>query len=154
VAKPDKKPSGGQTKFDPEIAEEICEIVSRGKTLTKACEAVGVPKTTFTDWVMADRGGLSVRYARAREMMIEHIADEIIDLTDDTSKDRTNIPVNRNRLQVDSRKWLLSKLRPEKYGDSIKVDQRTTLVSVKDTPEELAIEKESWEQGHKPNTHH
>jgi len=27
--------------------------------------------------------------------------------------------VERTRLQIDARKWLLSKLRPEKYGDRI-----------------------------------
>lgn len=149
-----KKPSGGQTKFNIDIADQVCDHVAQGKTLTKACVAVGVPLCTFIDWVRADRAGLAARYAHARNLMLDRMADEIIDLTDDTSKDCTNIPVSRNRLQVDSRKWLLSKLRPERYGDSIKVDQRTTLVSVKDTPEELALEKESWEEGHKPNTHH
>jgi hypothetical protein len=60
------------------------------------------------------------------------MAEEILDIADDSSLDmafteegksfvdRENI--NRSRLRVDTRKWLLSKLVPKKWGDYIKSD--------------------------------
>ena len=64
----------------------------------------------------------------------ELLADEIVDIADDGVNDLMTIVhkdlryenenrevVNRSRLRVDSRKWLLSKLIPKKYGDHIDV---------------------------------
>lgn len=69
-------------------------------------------------------------YAKARSMLLEHWAEDIIDISDDGSNDwmAANDPenlgyrlngehINRSRLRVDTRKWLLSKLAAKKYGD-------------------------------------
>ena len=67
------------------------------------------------------------------EARAHHWADEILDICDDGSNDwieRQNKDgstyetvnsevINRSRLRVDTRKWLLSKLMPKKYGDKI-----------------------------------
>jgi hypothetical protein len=65
---------------------------------------------------------------------MEAWADEIVDICDDASNDwmeRNNGDdkesswvlngehVQRSRLRIDTRKWLLSKLKPEKYGDKL-----------------------------------
>jgi len=75
------------------------------------------------------------RYARSKEIQADLIAEEILDIADDGSNDFMRIVkgdesyeverkevTNRSRLRVDSRKWLLSKLLPKKYGDKIEVD--------------------------------
>lgn len=72
------------------------------------------------------------RYARAKEKQLELLADEIIDIADDASNDFMKVVKNdieyevenkeltkRSVLRVDSRKWLLSKLLPKKYGDKL-----------------------------------
>jgi hypothetical protein len=58
---------------------------------------------------------------------MDHWADEIIDIADDAGRDVSvdnegNQRVNgeaiaRSRLRVDTRKWIMSKLAPRKYGD-------------------------------------
>lgn len=60
------------------------------------------------------------------------MSDEMIDLADST---RTNgsskaKPDNtdRSRLQLDTRKWLLSKLVPKKFGDKVDVNHGGNLV--------------------------
>lgn len=66
------------------------------------------------------------QYARARMAQAYGWADEILEIADDGRNDtyvekgetRTDHDViNRSRLRVDTRKWLLSKLLPKEYGD-------------------------------------
>lgn len=67
------------------------------------------------------------QYARARLAQAYGWAEEIIEISDDGTNDtyiddkgntRTDHDViNRSRLRVDTRKWLLSKLLPKEYGE-------------------------------------
>jgi hypothetical protein len=121
AAKP--RPSKYENKAD------ICALVLSGMrgglSAFKACEAAGVPQSTFCRWVDED-AELAEQYARAREDLIERIANEVIELSDadvgmqpDGKKDWA--AVQKHKLQVDTRKWLLSKLAPKKYGDKLEL---------------------------------
>jgi hypothetical protein len=57
------------------------------------------------------------RYARAREHQFAYWADEIKSISDLTRSDMG--AVQKARLQIDTRKWLLAKLLPKVYGDRI-----------------------------------
>jgi hypothetical protein len=84
-------------------------------------------------WVRDDRDGFSDRYAHAREIQLDGIADEMLDLVDDSRNDWIEREtkngdtievfnrehVDRTRLRVDTRKWLLTKLKPQKFGDKV-----------------------------------
>ncbi len=73
------------------------------------------------------------------DQQMEAWSDEIVAISDDTQNDthvttyeggvqRTSPNtewLGRSRLKVDSRKWLMSKLAPHKYGDHLKIDQKT-----------------------------
>lgn len=45
------------------------------------------------------------------------MAESIIDIADDLTEDP-----NSRRIRVDARKWVLSKLQPDKYGDRVAVE--------------------------------
>lgn len=74
-------------------------------------------------------------YEKAKRDCAEMMAEEIIAIADDSSNDtfiddegveHTNHEhINRSRLRVDSRKWLLSKLLPNKFGDKVDVKHGT-----------------------------
>ncbi|RAU21131.1 hypothetical protein CU669_15140 [Paramagnetospirillum kuznetsovii] len=66
--------------------------------------------------VTNDHEGLASRYAHAREVRADVIAEEIIDIAD-TAED-----ANIARLQIDARKWYAGKVRPKVYGDKIQQD--------------------------------
>jgi len=38
-------------KFSKEIIEKICKHLKKGATITSACEAVGISRETFYDWL-------------------------------------------------------------------------------------------------------
>jgi hypothetical protein len=113
------------SKEDKErISAQVLDGMRSGLSAFKACKLAGVPQSTFNTW-LNDDSALAVEYARAREDLIEMIATEIMEISDqdvgmsDGKKDWA--AVQKHKLQVDSRKWLLSKLAPKKYGDKLEL---------------------------------
>jgi len=110
----DKRRRGRPTTYSAEIADEICRRLAEGETLRAICRELDIPASTVLEWVRDDRDGFSERYARARELGYEVMADEIIEIADRGSGDW-----QRDRLRVDARKWLLAKALPKRYGDRV-----------------------------------
>ncbi len=75
-------------------------------------------------------------YARAREIGMESMGDDLLAIADDDSLDldedgRPNSAnVQRSRLQVDARRFLMSKLAPKVYGDRVEHQHSGTVESV------------------------
>jgi hypothetical protein len=105
-------------------ADAVLANMEAGMSCWKACEKAGVKNSTFLLWVSQD-SALAEKYAHARENFIEKIAADLMDISDqdpeivDGKKDWAAI--QKHKLQVDTRKWLLSKLAPKKYGDTLKL---------------------------------
>jgi len=116
-----------------EIAKIIIERVSSGMSLKKATvNNDPISDTTFDSWCAEDKD-LAGQYARAREKRADAIFEEILAIADDGTNDTMVIVgkdgtpmevenkewVNRSKLRVDARKWMLSKMQPKTYGDKI-----------------------------------
>ena len=116
------RPSG----YTQELADLICLLLSEGQSLRKICALEDMPSQSMIYRWLIDNKDFREQYTRAREEQAEFYADELIGIADDDSKDVSgelqmpnSVAVQRSRLQVDTRKWLLSKLLPKKYGDKI-----------------------------------
>jgi hypothetical protein len=119
------KKTANSRKYDVQkLSQDILDkMTDEGLSCYKACVACGVPNSTFMLWVSKDPE-LAERYARAREDLIERIAEETIEIADSpvgsTDSGATDSGmVQKQKLQVDTRKWLLAKLAPKKYGEKI-----------------------------------
>ena len=114
---------GRPTVYTQQIADEICERLAEGESLKSICSGQHFPPfTTVREWVLDDREGFAVRYARAREHVYEQMAEEIVAISDDPCMfdgKPDNVLVQRARLMSDNRKWLLSKMLPKQYGDRV-----------------------------------
>ena len=154
----------------PELEDAILARLEAGETLSAICRDEGMPsRPSFLDWIREDPL-LSDRYARARLVGFDALAEETIAIADtarigekterkeisrqctacqrdvrwlrkgwshsqdgsalcegaeaakiEESKVVTGDMVERARLQVDTRKWLLGKLYPHVYGDKLAV---------------------------------
>jgi hypothetical protein len=120
-----RKHTEPKSKEREDVAEIVLAGMRAGLSAFKACEKAGVPQSTFCRWV-DDDPALAERYAHARDDLIDRIANEIMELSDadvgmtpDGKRDWA--AVQKHRLQVDSRKWLLSKLAPKKYGEKLEL---------------------------------
>lgn len=121
----------------PQILEEIWRRMSLGESLLSICadeKDFGAPSApTIRRWVISDTPpGIAAQYARARELQYDSWADQITDAADKpligektktvaggVTEVTTGDNVDRSRLMVDARKWILSKLAPKKYGDKV-----------------------------------
>jgi hypothetical protein len=129
---------GRPTVYTAELALEICRRLAEGKTLREVCRDEELPpESTVRRWVADDREGFAAHYARAREIGYHTMADEILHIADDNSTDtRTDEDgnemvnhdvINRAKLRIDSRKWLLAKALPKIYGDRVEANVNHTL---------------------------
>lgn len=108
------KPNGRPSDYTPEIAAQICDMISEGLSLRLICSDSTMPdKSTVFRWLGAHES-FRDQYAFARELQAELNAEEIVDISDNKEGD-----VQRDRLRVDARKWVASKLLPKKYGDRV-----------------------------------
>lgn len=124
----ERKPRKAPVRRKPEEKAALAKAIIDGMALEglscfKSCEAVGVPIGTFIGWTVEDTE-LSESYTRARETLIERMAAETLAIADapvgSTEHGTTDSgAVQKQRLQVDTRKWLLSKIAPKKYGDKV-----------------------------------
>lgn len=121
-AKADKEPAAKKTGrphgYTEEKALEICEMVADGQSINKISKMPGMPaRSTILKW-FRDVPEFSDMYIRAKEIGFEVLADEIIDLADAPENIKKE-ELNRHHLMIETRKWLLAKLQPRKYGERL-----------------------------------
>lgn len=130
----DSNPVGRPSKYTKKLADTICLLIGEGMSLRKVCQQEGMPATgTVMRWLI-DHQDFQEQYAKAKERGVEAWGEEILDISDDGTNDwmedsymKGKSPgwkvngeaVQRSKLRVDTRKWLMSKLKPKKYGDSL-----------------------------------
>lgn len=89
--------------------------MSAGKSLRQICMADDMPSmTTVFSW-LSRHESFAENYTRARANMLQTWAETIVDLADNAED--TSEGVNKARLQIDTRKWIMSKLLPRTYGE-------------------------------------
>lgn len=119
---------GRPSAYSVVLGTKICDAIASGTSLRKVCEVAGMPtKTMVLRWLAEESlSEFRDQYARAREAQADFLAEEMLDIADEDATvvrgeevvfDAT--AVARNRLRVDTRKWLASKMAPKKYGDKI-----------------------------------
>jgi hypothetical protein len=127
---------GRPSSYTEEIAAEVCLRLAAGESLNAICRSDHLPhERTIREWAIDNREGFSPRYARAREIQAHAIADELLEISDDGRNDwiqrggdderggweSNGEHIQRSRVRIDTRKWLLSKMLPKVYGDKTEV---------------------------------
>ncbi len=120
------RPNGRPSVYSDSLANEILRRIASGETLRAMCKEDGIPAaSTIKLWAINDDPpGFSDKYMRAREFQADAIAEQALELADDCDPE----DAAKVRIQVDTRKWLASKINPAKFGERSRVD--TTAVNV------------------------
>lgn len=129
IVKSSGKP-GRVSTFSQEVADEICERLSKGEPLANICRDEDMPAVrTVSDWKAA-HVEFAAAFARAREEGFDQIAADCLDIADDTSRDtiveengeRPNTEwITRSKLRIETRLKLLAKWDPKRYGDKMQL---------------------------------
>jgi hypothetical protein len=123
--------------YTVELAEKICFELAQGKSLRTVCKMDGIPDgSTIFSWFRLHEE-FSKQYARAKQEAADAMAEDILDISDDNSEDeetRINSKtgekyqvvnqdnIQRARLRVDTRKWLMAKMKPKKYSERLELE--------------------------------
>lgn len=127
-------PAGRPTDYTQELADKICEQLALGYSMRTVCKAEEMPcPATVFSWLRKYPEFLE-QYTRAKEEATDALADEITDIADDGSNDWMEINkggykmtvldrehVDRSKLRIETRKWIMAKMKPKKYGDKVDV---------------------------------
>ena len=108
-----------------QIFERVVEDIYRGRSLQSLIEDDhrAISYEDFLRWVKRD----SQRYERfkeAQEMRTEFLAGEILEIADGVEAIDASAPdtVNRDKLRIDTRKWLMGAHNRKKYGETKTVE--------------------------------
>lgn len=135
VKKTGKPKMGRPTIYSKELAETICARISDGESLRRICRDEGMPAlATIFRWLPLYKE-FKEQYEISSRERLQGMAEELLDIADDGTNDwmerqdkenpgyaYNGEHVQRSRLRVDARKWLLSKHLPKVYGDKAQVE--------------------------------
>jgi predicted HTH domain antitoxin len=125
-----------KSKEAEEVRQTKCKAIiklieTKAESLNKAAKQIGIDTRTFHDMIQKD-SSLLHHYTRAMEARADLIAERMVRNSHNRSNDfytdadgnlKPNpVSVQRDRLILDTDKWLLSKLMPKKYGDRLTLD--------------------------------
>ena len=124
---------GRPSLYSNELVHQICEWISEGKSLRSFCRIEGNPGfQTVLDWLNDDdKLYFRSKYARAREIQAEVMADELLEIADDTKPDQLKLA--HDKMKIETRQWIAAKLLPKKYGNIQHIEDITQ------TPKQLVI---------------
>lgn len=106
---------GRPTKYTKALAREICERLAAGESLRAVCRDKDMPsEAAVRAWALDDVDGFSTQYETARNLGLDCMADEVLDIADSDDSDAQS-----RRLKFDARRWYLSKLAPKRYGEKV-----------------------------------
>lgn len=119
--------TGRPSTYTQELADNICEQLALGNSMRTVCAADEMPAmSTVFKW-LRENESFSEQYARAKQESSDYMAEELADISDKALEDAyaggenkaVNAIVNAHRMRIDTRKWLMSKMKPKKYGEKL-----------------------------------
>lgn len=121
-----------------DIFNEVIDRISNGESLNKILQDKNKPRRcTFYEWLEKDEEKAN-KYARACNTRAEVIFDEILEISEHTEEDHTAFTginvIQRDKLRIDARKWVLAKMMPKKYGDKAEIDHKSSDGSMTPAP--------------------
>lgn len=103
--------NAGKIDFSSDLGQAFCEHIAEGGTVRGFCAQPGAPsKAAIFRWLRREPE-FAATYALALQWRGEVLADEMIDLADDTTADPRQV-----RNQLSARMWLAERLAPKRYG--------------------------------------
>ena len=102
--------TGRPTDYSPELVMQICDRMLEGQSLRRICAAEGMPtRSVVLEW-LARHPEFRVHYAWAREIQLQILMDEVLEIVDDPT-----LTPSEKRVRMDGRKVLVAIMMPKKY---------------------------------------
>lgn len=113
-----------------QIFERVVEDIYRGRSLQSLIEDDHrvVSYEDFLRWIKRDPQRHE-RFKEAQEMRTEFLAGEILQIADGVDSIDSSAPetVNRDKLRIDTRKWLMGAHNKKRYGETKQIELGGTI---------------------------
>lgn len=123
ITKKPKKSHGRPSKYTKKLGDRVCSLVSvipQGLfEITQLAEDIPC-ESTIRSWRLSNPE-FSAQYARAKMLQADVLAEDCLTIADNSTPENATV----DRLRIDTRKWLASKLLPKQYGDRMVLEQKT-----------------------------
>ena len=119
---------------DQSKVDAICALVAMGDSQRAACRAVDVEEATFRLW-RRDSEEIDSQYARAVEDRAQLWAEQLVEIADTPVEARKTVikpdgseeitigdAIEHRKLQIDARKWMMSRILPKQFGDKSQLE--------------------------------
>jgi hypothetical protein len=133
----EKRPVGRPRVLTQALKTEICERTIDGETIRQIAAEAHMPdaRTIYRTLAAEDEEEFRQQCARAKEFQLYRMEDELLEIADDATNDWmekrdretgeaigwqvNGEHIQRSRVRIDTRKWIMSRRAPKKYGDRI-----------------------------------
>jgi len=93
-------------KFTVELFNSICDEISNSdKGLVSICKSHNLNPNSFYEWIKKD-AAIGDKYACARELQAEYLADQIIEIADFTAKDTIHVENEAGGYDMPDHEWI------------------------------------------------
>jgi hypothetical protein len=107
-----------KSSFTEALAESVLEHVAEGKSIRSWARVPGRPSNaSVTRWALADPDGFGRLLQDAFRIRDHGWAEELVEISDEPVHDMPG--AQRQRLRLDTRKWIISRHLPHDYGDRL-----------------------------------
>ena len=119
----------GKPIYTPELAQKVLEALARTGSLRAVCRETGLARETIIKWVVDDINGFALAYARAKDLGIDELVDETLDISntplmgeettvkaDGGVEVKTGDMLGHRKMQIETRRWLAERMAPKRYG--------------------------------------
>ena len=154
------RPGRPDYKWTEEIEAELFKRIANQEAVREICKDDWMPSWSTVNRRLAADADFSARYGKAKEEAADAIFDEMLQISDDARNDwmeqhgedavgykLNGEHIQRSRLRVETRKWVLGKLRPKVYGDKLAIGGADDLPAIK-TQSTLDVSGLSLEELH------
>lgn len=117
------------------VWEYILDQIANGRTLVSIVAEPDMPSYAWCTLQLRNDPQLKERYTEAVDSRVEFMASEFIDLADSQMPEgldgtAQSAWVQQLKLKLWARTWIMSKLKPRKYGERLDVSVTNTHISI------------------------
>ncbi|WP_330220979.1 terminase small subunit-like protein [Mycobacteroides abscessus] len=129
-----KRKPGRPSKYTEALAGKVCAQLAMGKSLRTVCSSPTMPSVVTVFAWMRKHPEFLKQYEQAKQESADAMADEILYIADTQQRGETRTVkadgsvevkeedmLGHRKLQIESRKWLIAKMKPKKYGNQIDI---------------------------------
>lgn len=128
---PESQPQRGRpSEYSQELADTICDEIITGASMASICAKADRPSESMVYRWLGEHAYFRERLAGAREVQADRMMHQILEITDDASRDVVEVEgwdgkpqyrerftaSARDKLKIDARFKLMALLAPKKYG--------------------------------------